>query len=173
MDMANKARTPMTKPEEVIAWAEATKAENGEAFTMLKKEEQLLIARFILAMRDRIKTLQNGMNQQGPVPTPQPAQTKILKEEDKPAEVEAPDEVEEPVEESVKDPEDEIVEERIILKQSNMEYFKANNVPMTRAYEMYCVWRNCDPENRTVYDNERKAWLKAAGFAYWLNLPHE
>ena len=48
-----------TKPEEVIAWAEETRAGNGEAFTMLKKEEQLLIAKFILAMRDHIKKLQS------------------------------------------------------------------------------------------------------------------
>ena len=151
--MANKARPPMTKPEEVIAWAEETKAGNGEAFTMLKKEEQLLIAKFILAMRDHIKMLQSAKED-----APSPAQ---------PAE-EITQEVE--AEES-----DVIVDDSPdpMLKQTNMEYFKANNVSMTRAYQLYCTWRNCDPDNRTVFDDERKAWLKAAGFAFWLNLPHE
>ncbi len=154
--MANKARPPMTKPEEVIAWAEETKAGNGEAFTMLKKEEQLLIARFILAMRDHIKALQ-GKNE-GSVKDMPPTQTDQTPEQTR-AETQN-----EGVEVDAPDPS---------LQQTNMEYFKANNVSMTRAYQLYCTWRNCDPDNRTVFDDERKAWLKAAGFAFWLNLPHQ
>ena len=149
--MSNKARPPMTKPEEVIAWAEETKAGNGEAFTMLKKEEQLLIAKFILAMRDHIKMLQSA-KEDAPPPPPEAVKPQDEEKEDEGVVVEDPP-----------DP---------TLKQTNMEYFKANNVTMTRAYQLYCTWRNCDPDNRTVFDDERKAWLKAAGFAFWLNLPH-
>lgn len=155
--MSNKARPPMTKPEEVIAWAEETKAGNGEAFTMLKKEEQLLIAQFILAMRDHIKMLKSTIKS-----------LQSVKEDAPPPEAENPQEDE-------KEDEGVVVDEPPdpTLKQTNMEYFKANNVSMTRAYQLYCTWRNCDPDNRTVFDDERKAWLKAAGFAFWLNLPHE
>ncbi len=155
--MANKARPPMTKPEEVIAWAEETKAGNGEAFTMLKKEEQLLIAQFILAMRDHIKMLQSTIKS-----------LQSAKEDAPPPEAEKPQDEE-------KEDEGVVVDDSPdpTLKQTNMEYFKANNVSMTRAYQLYCTWRNCDPDNRTVFDDERKAWLKAAGFAFWLNLPHE
>ena len=150
--MSNKPRTPMTKPEEVIAWAEETKAGNGESFTMLKKEEQLLIAKFILAMRDHIKMLQGVKEETAPI-TPDEARPRNEEsEEDGVVVEESPDPM---------------------LKQTNMEYFKANNVSMTRAYQLYCTWRNCDPDNRTVFDDERKAWLKAAGFALWLNLQHE
>ena len=153
--MANKARPPMTKPEEVIAWAEETKAGNGESFTMLKKEEQLLIAKFIIAMRDHIKKLQSGAAE---------------KEQEKPQQETTQQEatVSEETEGCVVDGETDPM-----ARQTNIDYFKANNVPMSRAYELYCVWRNCDPENRTVFDHERKAWLKAAGFAFWLQLPHE
>ena len=146
--MANKAREPMTKPEEVIAWAEETKAGNGETFTMLKKEEQFLIAKFILAMRDHIKKLQSKpTEEEGCKPEAVQTQTPVA-------------EVEE-------------VADQPVLRQSNMEFCKANSIDMTRAYELYCVWRNIDPQNRTVFDDERKSWLKAAGFAFWLNLPHE
>ena len=164
--MSNKARPPMTKPEEVIAWAEETRAGNGEAFTMLKKEEQLLIAKFILAMRDHIKTLQNNLFGKPDAPSkathPQTAEaTKAENLADECRETESA-------------LEKEILERDIPDKrQTNMEYLKANNVSMTRAYQLYCTWRNCDPDNRTVFDDERKAWLKAAGFAFWLNLPHE
>lgn len=149
--MSNKAREPMTKPEEVIAWAEETKAGNGESFTMLKKEEQLLIARFILAMRDHIKKLQSGEGEADKAQQDEPPPPPTYAEET------------------------EVVESAPVpmAKQTNMEYFKANNVPMNRAFELYCVWRNCDPQNRTIFDDERKAWLKAASFAYWLNLPHD
>ena len=147
--MSNKAREPMTKPEEVIAWAEETRAGNGEAFTMLKKEEQLLIAKFILAMRDHIKKLQSDGRDAKTEPPPT-------------------DEGEAPKEEvGVKE------SAPASQKQSNIDYFKANEIPMNRAYQLYCTWRKCDPENRTIYDDERKAWVKAAAFAYWLNLPHE
>ena len=144
--MANKAREPMTKPEEVIAWAEETKEGNGESFTMLKKEEQLLIAKFILAMRDHIKKLQGA-------DAPKPAQ------EPKPEDRDT-----NPIKER------EFIEDG---RQTNMEFFKANNISMQRAYQLFCVWRNCDTENRTILDEERKAYLKAASFAFWLNLPHE
>ncbi len=150
----------MTKPEEVIAWAEETRAGNGEAFTMLKKEEQLLIAKFILAMRDHIKTLQNNLFGKPDAPSkathPQTAEAEKAQDEETWEAGTVVDDSPDPT-----------------LKQTNMEYFKANNVSMTRAYQLYCTWRNCDPDNRTVFDDERKAWLKAAGFAFWLNLPHE
>ena len=148
--MANKARPPMTKPEEVIAWAEETNAGNGEAFTMLKKEEQLLIAKFILAMRDHIKMLKNTTGD-GSVP---PSETKNTQKQSEIEDNESP-------------------REMPCKVQSNIEFFKANEVSMQRAYELYCVWRNCDPQNRTIFDDERKAWVKAAAFAFWLNLPHE
>ena len=152
--MANKARPPMTTAEEVMAWAEKTRDANGEAFTMLNKEEQLLIAKFLLAMREHIKTLRNTQSMQTPAAPAQP---------------EAEKEVEQPSEQEKADAQ----EKAMPSAQTNMEYFKANEVSMQRAYELYCVWRNCDPPNRTIFDDERKAWVKAASFAYWLNLPHE
>ena len=161
--MSNKARTPMTKPEEVIAWAEETKAGNGEAFTMLKKEEQLLIAKFILAMRDHIKKLQSGAAQDEGKPSTAEADKKTT-------------EVSEPVEDKPVEVKPQVVDRQLVVedrRQSNMDYFKANNVDMNRAFQLYCVWRNCDPQTRTIFDDERKAWVKAASFAYWLNLPHE
>lgn len=158
--MANKARPPMTKPEEVIAWAEETKARNGESFTMLKKEEQLLIAKFIIAMRDHIKKLQSSTGESAKGEPPAAPQENSISEETEGTALGTDGTV-------VGD------DPTSCCRQTNIEYFKANNVPMSRAYELYCVWRNCDPENRTVFDHERKAWLKAAGFAFWLNLPHE
>ena len=146
--MSNKARPPMTKPEEVIAWAEETRAGNGEAFTMLKKEEQLLIANFILAMRDHIRKIQNTSAEKKPeaaVSEPKAAETGIP-----------------------------ILERQFVdRRQTNMEFFKANNVPMQTAYQQFCIWRKCDEQNRTILDEERKAYVKAASFAFWLNLPHE
>ena len=156
--MAVKAREPMKTAQEVIAWAEETKAANGELFTMLKKEEQLIIAKFILAMRDHIKELRNGQGQQAQAAEPQP-EAEATKPEAKHDEL---------TEAGAKAP-----VEVLVLKSTNMDYFRANNISMQRAYELYCVWRNCDPQNRTIFDDERKAWVKAASFAFWLNLPHE
>lgn len=149
----------MTKPEEVIAWAEETRAGNGEAFTMLKKEEQLLIAQFILAMRDHIKMLKSTI--------------KMLQstKEDAPP---LPPEAEKPQDEEKED-EGVVVDDPPdpTLKQTNMEYFKANNISMQRAFQLYQTWANVDPSNRIIMDEERKAHIKSASFAFWLNLPHE
>ena len=148
--MANNTRTPMTTAEEIIAWAEKTREANGEAFTMFNKEEQLLLAKFILAMRDHIKTLQNGTAESAP------------KEEPKEA----------PKEEA--SGECDLMERQIPeRRQTNMEFFKANDIPMQRAFQLYQTWADVDPENRTIMDEKRKAYVKSAAFAFWLNLPHE
>ena len=150
--MANKTRTPMTTAEEIIAWAEKTREANGEAFTMLNKEEQLLLAKFILAMRDHIKTLQNGTAESAPKEEPKEAPTDT---------VEAKNECD-------------LIERPFIdRRQTNMEFFKANDIPMQRAFQLYQTWADVDPENRTIMDEKRKAYVKSAAFAFWLNLPHE
>lgn len=164
--MANKARTPMTTAEEIIAWAEKTREANGEAFTMLNKEEQLLIAKFMLAMRDHIKTLQNNLFGKPDAPSkathPQTAET--TKTENLADECRKTESA----------PEKEILERDIPDKrQTNMEFFKANNISMQRAFQLYQTWANVDPSNRIIMDEERKAHIKSASFAFWLNLPHE
>lgn len=168
--MANKARTPMTTAEEIIEWAEKTRDANGEAFTMLNKDEQLLIAKFMLAMRDHIKMLQNteGTKQDAPADAEPPSTGESeCKGED--PETPEPDGTDpEPV------PEEEILVRDINDKrQTNMEFFKANNVSMQRAFELYQIWEDVDPANRMIQDPKRKVWLKSAAFAFWLNMPHE
>ena len=157
--MANKPRTPMTTGEEIVQWAEQTKAANGVAFTMLNKEEQLLIAKFILAMRDHIKTLQSNL---GGAPAPAPAQSAepVSEPMEEPKPVDEPAIVERPPAKEDK-------------RQTNMEYCKANDVPMQRAYQMFIAWQNLDPTNRMIVDEARKAYINSAAFAFWLNLPHE
>ena len=164
--MANKARTPMTTAEEIIEWAEKTRDANGEAFTMLNKDEQLLIAKFMLAMRDHIKTLQNNLfgKPDAPSEATHPQTAEATKAENL-------------ADETCKDesaPEEEILVHDINDKrQTNIEFFKANNVSMQRAFELYQIWADVDPANRMIQDPKRKAWLKSAAFAFWLNLPHE
>ena len=170
--MANKARTPMTTAEEIIAWAEKTREANGEAFTMLNKDEQLLIAKFMLAMRDHIKTLQSN------APTPPPADAEPPSTGESECKGEDPETPEpdgpegEPAPEPV--PEEEILVRDINDKrQTNMEFFRANNISMQRAFELYERWEDVDPANRMIQDPKRKVWLKSAAFAFWLNMPHE
>lgn len=156
--MGNQPREPMTKPDEVMAWAEETKKANGEAFTMLKKEEQLLIANLILAMRDHIKSLQSNEENcdRSPEPTDECSRT--------------------PEEPTEKESAPEIIQRQsgdVYGKQTNMEYFKANNVNMQSAYNIFQRWQDCDPSNRMIMDEKRKAYINSAAFAFWLNLPHE
>ena len=163
--MANKARTPMTTAEEIIAWAEKTRDANGEAFTMLNKDEQLLLAKFILAMRDHIKTLQNGVGSKT-----EQASTKEMPKTNQSSETS--EELQEEYPPVIAHGE---IIERVIpdMRQTNMEFFKANNVSMQRAFQLYQTWADCDPANRIIIDEKRKAYIKSASFAFWLNLPHE
>ena len=146
----------MTTAEEIIEWAEKTREANGEAFTMLNKEEQLLIAKFMLAMRDHIKTLQNGTGEQKQ--TPPPPQTGKGNADDS---------------EHTEEKRLVVDEETGSNRQTNMEFFKANNISMNRAFQLYQTWAEVDPDNRIVMDEKRRALVKSAGFAFWLNLPHE
>lgn len=157
--MANTPRPPMTTPKEVLQWAADTKAANGEAFTMLKKEEQLLIANFIIAMQEHIKKLQDRSAQEEPSATSPdtPPETPPVTPQPAPEE---PEEIKER-------------DTGISLKQTNLEYFKANSVPMQRAYEIFQIWQDCDPANRMILDKKRGAYVASAAFAFWLGLPHE
>jgi len=147
-----------------MVWAEKTRDANGEAFTMLNKDEQLLIAKFMLAMRDHIKMLKSGEgNEKVPAEADHPQTADTGK-----GEPTTPPEKEEVAEE------DEIIERDIPDKrQTNMEFFKANNISMQRAFELYQTWADVDPANRIIMDEKRKAYIKSAAFAFWLNLPHE
>lgn len=159
--MPVKAREPMTRPDEIIDWANETVKANGEAFTMLKKEEQLLIAKFILAMRDHIKKLQSVKADEE-----KPEADKTVEESPAPTPPQG-------VEQEDPAPERVMVDETVRVRQTNMEFFKANSISMQRAYQLFEVWAKCDPNNRIILDEERKAYVKSASFAFWLNLPHE
>lgn len=159
--MANKTtREPITTAEQIIEWAEKTRDANGEAFTMLNKEEQLLMAKFILAMRDHIKTLQNGVAQ-----SPKADEAKA----DTP-----PSEPTANTEEVPEINHGEIIE-RVYpdKRQTNIEFFKANNISMQRAFQLYQTWADVEPASRMIIDEKRKAYIKSASFAFWLHLPHE
>lgn len=157
--MATKDRKPITNAEEILAWATQTRDAEGNAHTPLSKSEQLLIAQFILAMRDHIKKLQSGEQKNTPPPPP-------------PLKGDAPTPTEETV--PTKPKSDLLVREFAQdRKQTNMEFFKANSIGMQRAYELFLVWQNLDPSNRMVLDKTRDAYVNSAAFAYWLNMAHE
>lgn len=157
--MATKDRKPITNAEEILAWATQTRDAEGNAHTPLSKSEQLLIAQFILAMRDHIKKLQSGEQKSTTPPSSTPKA-----EEPTPAKqaVESKPQSDLLVREFAQD-----------RKQTNMEFFKANSIGMQRAYELFLVWQNLDPSNRMVLDKTRDAYVNSAAFAYWLNMAHE
>lgn len=156
--MATKDRKPITTAEEILAWATQTRDAEGNAHTPLSKNEQLLIAQFILAMRDHIKKLQSG-EQKTAVPTSTPP-----KPEPTPAKQ---------AEETTPQPDLLVREFAQDRKQTNIEFFKANSIGMQRAYELFLVWQNLDPSNRMVMDKTRDAYVNSAAFAFWLNMAHE
>ena len=161
--MANQSRPPIATAEEIIAWAEKTREANGEAFTMLNKAEQLNIAKFILAMRDHIKTIQSQ----------KPEETKTEQNDTKAPPTDVHSDEESKKDNGAPDDGEILVRDIPVKRQTNMEYFKANNVSMQRAFQLYQTWADCDPANRIIIDEKRKAYIKSASFAFWLHLPHE
>ena len=115
----------------------------------INKKEQLLIAEFILGMDAYIKSKKSG----GGEPQEEPP-VAVQGEETEP-ETSAGEENAEPSRAAM----------------TNAEYFRANKTGAQVAFKTFARRLASDPDRYGVFDEGRI--LKAASFAYWLNMPKD
>ena len=143
--MANEKRKPIESGTDIIEWAKQTQEGKGEIFTAFNKKEQLLIAEFILGMDAYIKS---GAKPQDEDKQGEPQDTPPVEEKS--------------AEETPSEPKEKI---------TNADFFRANKTGAQVAFKTFARRLASDPDRYGVFDEGRI--LKAASFAYWLNMPKD
>lgn len=156
----NRKNTLMVTREEILGWVRETIAANGEKYTVLTKEAQLGIARFIDELVNERKE-------------------DAEKEATKPSN--APDgssDAELPVEktESKEDGKDAVSDcdrasiptDNIKAQMRRVDFLRSKGMDAQAIYESFLKWKKCNPSKATVMDFSNGEKVECAAFVCWL-----
>lgn len=169
-----KKPTMMTR-EKILGWVRETIAANGEKYTVLTKEAQLGIARFIYELvnerkEDNVDAKSDEIVK--PAMIPGCDDDKDTPEREREVEPHVGSPVENPKErydgkeevvESI--PTDKPIPDRMLRR---VDFLRSKGMDAQEIYDSFLIWKKSNPSKAAVMDFSNGKKVEDAAFAYWL-----